>query len=129
MIAVDTNILVRIFVDDPSHQQQVEKVRKHVHGIKRLYVPQIVQVEMVWVLQRAFGLPKPDLLHILDHLRMIRTFVLQRPEAFRAALERFRKENADFADCLILQEALDQEAELLTLDQRLSSLDGVSLLR
>lgn len=58
MIAVDTNVLVRILVDDPGAAPQMQSARALLEKSEALYVPQIVQVETVWVLESAYGFDK-----------------------------------------------------------------------
>ncbi len=51
MIAVDTNVLVRILADDPGQPAQVQAARRLAGGAKQVFVPTVVQVETVWVLE------------------------------------------------------------------------------
>ena len=128
MIALDTNVLVRVFVDDPGQPWQVEAARQKAVEAGEVYVPQVVQVESVWVYQKAFRLEKDEILRILDHLRNNSAFVLQRPEVYTAALEHFRKTTLDFADCVIFQEAGLKGVQLCTFDKEFSSVDGIDVL-
>ncbi|MCO6440817.1 MAG: PIN domain-containing protein [Nitrococcus mobilis] len=50
MIAVDTNVLVRILTDDPGQPEQVQAARALASRARKVYVPLIVMVECVWVL-------------------------------------------------------------------------------
>ncbi len=68
MISLDTNVLVRIFVDDPGNSEQSAKVRKKVGRYKTVYVTQVVQVETVWVLSRAYGFSRSDIELVLGNL-------------------------------------------------------------
>jgi len=52
MIAVDTNLLVRILADDPDQPVQVDAARALASQSQQVFVPLIVQVETVWVLDR-----------------------------------------------------------------------------
>ena len=51
MIAVDTNLLVRILADDPDQPAQVDAARTLASQSQQVFVPLIVQVETVWVLE------------------------------------------------------------------------------
>lgn len=127
MIAIDTNVFVRILVDDPEEIAQTETARKLARAAKQVYVPQIVQVECVWVFETAYHIGKSDILRILEHVGGNSAFVLQRPDCFAAAVEMFRHANADFSDCLILAESQAQEITLFTFDKRLSKLTGAKI--
>ncbi|OGO29021.1 MAG: PIN domain-containing protein [Chloroflexi bacterium RBG_16_52_11] len=126
MIAVDTNVLVRVLVDDPGQPAQIKAARTRVRHAKEVFVPQIVQAETVWVLESAYGLNKPAILDVLEHLLHNKAFVLQDDAIFQKALAAYRIGNADFADYLILAECQSADYELVTFDKRLAKAPGVT---
>lgn len=128
MIAVDTNVLIRIVVDDVEEHTQTEIAQKIAQTAGQVYVPQIVQVESVWVLETCYKFDKPTILGVLDHLRNNRAFILQRADVFQAALEVFRTSNADFADCLLFTESRHFGVPFYTFDKRCGKLPGVNWL-
>lgn len=128
MIAVDTNVLVRVLIDDARQRAQTDAARKRVRAAKQVFVPQIVQVECVWVLETAYRMPKEAVVGVLAHLYNNSAFVLQHTEIFLTALQWFRQNNADFADCLILAESRNEGYDLLTFDKRLGKQQGTLLL-
>ena len=69
MLAVDTNVLIRIVVADNKQMDQVKLARQIAKKARQLFVPQIVQVELVWVLATAYHLEKIDIIHVLQHLQ------------------------------------------------------------
>ena len=129
MIAVDTNVLVRVVVDDPGQSAQVKAARARVRRATHIFIPQIVQVETVWVLESAYGLDKSTVVAVLDHLARNKAFTLQREAQFQRALAAFRTGRADFADYLIEAESKDAGYRLVTFDRRLARAPGVTLLR
>ncbi len=54
MIAIDTNILVRLLINDETAQAQVDLAKGLLKRAKQVYISQIVQIEMVWVLETAY---------------------------------------------------------------------------
>ena len=56
MIAADTNVLIRIFLDDEEQPKQVSAAINLARTINKIYVAQVVQVEIVWVMERAYQL-------------------------------------------------------------------------
>ena len=120
MIAVDTNVFVRIFVDDPSQPEQVSAARTRAAEVGKVYVPQIVQIESVWVFSKAFKLARGEVELILHHVRNNSAFVLQRPEVFSDALDLYRESNLEFSDCVILQECRLQGVVMWTFDRKLA---------
>lgn len=124
MIALDTNVLVRALVDDPGEVRQCAAARAALRQAGEAFVPQAVQVETVWVLESAHGLPKPEIVSILEHLQENGAFHLQEPAQFAAALADFRRGGADFSDYLILAGARARGVPLLSFDRRLLKAAG-----
>lgn len=126
MIAVDTNVLIRILVDDPDAEFQMQAARALLTSSDVLYVPQFVQVESVWVLESAYRFDKPSICKLLDHLLHHPQFQLQLPESFSSAVALFRNHTADFSDCLILTESKSRMLQLFTFDKKLGRMKGAS---
>lgn len=126
MIAVDTNVLIRILVDDPDAVLQMQSARALLAKSEVLFVPQIVQVETVWVLESAYCFDKPAICKILEHLLNHPKFQLQSAESFKSAVTLFHQHSADFSDCLILTESACQHLKLYTFDKKLGRLKGAS---
>ena len=128
MKAVDTNVLIRILVNDKKQMAQVKLARQFAKRAKELFVPQIVQVELVWVLDRAYSLNKADIVRVLQHLEMNEAFTLQNESTFTEALSIYQLNNVDFSDCLILTESKNNNHSLITFDKKFSRLPGVEFL-
>ena len=128
MLAVDTNVLVRVLVDDPTALDQCRVARQVVSEAGEVFVSQVVQIETVWVLVSAYGLSKKRLQDTLGAIAHHPAFHLQRREVFLSALQRYLTAGADFADCMILAESGDAGHELVTFDRKLGKLTGARLL-
>lgn len=128
MIAVDTNVLIRALVDDPEpqHQRQLRSARKALAAAGTVYVSQIVQVELVWVLQRAYGLVKADVVSVLEHLASNAAYLLEHRGRFDIALRHYRSGPADFSDYLLLADAAAQDLQLLSFDKKLLRSTGAT---
>lgn len=61
-IALDTNVLVRLLVNDPAERNQINTVKDLCDGVDFLYVSQIVQVETIWVLESAYSFDKQSVI-------------------------------------------------------------------
>jgi predicted nucleic-acid-binding protein len=127
VITVDTNVLVRILIDDPSAPDQMRIARELARNSGTLFVPQIVQVETVWVLQSAYGFDKATILTILAALLENPTVLLEQRERFIAALRDFQSETADFSDYLILAASREIGTMVHTFDRRFAKQTGVLL--
>ena len=124
MIAVDTNLLVRILADDPGQPAQVDAARALASKSQQIFVPLIVLIETVWVLESGYKLSKETIIQVLEHLEANQAFVLEDEDLSHRALELFRSSNADYSDSLILSNCRARELELYTFDKRLSKLAG-----
>ena len=122
MIALDTNILVRYLMQDDVEQSQRAAI--FVEGTagrgEKLYVSHVVLCEMAWVLGRAYGLPKADLLTALSSILRAAEIEVEAGDIANRALRRFSEGRADFADYLIAERASEAGcAGLATFDARL----------
>jgi len=128
MLAVDTNVLVRVLVDDATAPDQCRAARQAVSEAGEVFVSQVVQIETVWILVSAYGLSKTRLQVALAAIASHPAFHLQRPEMFRTALQQYLAGHTDFADCMILAESADAGCELATFDRKLGKLPGTRLI-
>lgn len=124
MISVDTNVLIRILVNDPDNATQVDYARQAVNLYQMVYVSQIVQIETVWVLKSAYGFAKIDILLVLEHLQENQAFKLEHEELFELTLAVYRESAIDFSDALILINSRQHHLPLLTFDNKLLALPG-----
>lgn len=131
MAAVDTNVLVRYVVQDDAGQGEAAArlIGRSVRAGTPLFVPVTVLLELEWVLRSAFGFDKAEVLRALS--RLLGSFELgfESEGAVEAALAKFQRSSADFADCL--HAALAQQANqqpLWTFDKTVAKVDGARLL-
>lgn len=127
MLALDTNVLVRILIDDPQAIDQCAVARALASAAGEVYVPQVVQIETVWVLESAYGFARPELAAALETLLGNQSFVLQHADVLRAALGEFRNGAADFSDYVILTQVRAENMALATFDRKLGKLPGAQL--
>lgn len=128
MLALDTNVLVRVLVDDAAAVEQCRAARRTVSEAGEVFLSQVVQVETVWVLVSAYGLNRTSLQATLGAIARHPAFHLQRPEIFQAAFLLYLGGHGDFADCMILAESTDAGHELATFDRKLGRLPGARLI-
>lgn len=98
MIAIDTNILVRIIVDDEP--KQVAKARRLLEE-GRVYVLTTVFLESEWVLRSMYGLDRERMTTSLMAFCSLPNVVLEEETRVRHALE-LHSEGMDLADALHL---------------------------
>ena len=129
MRSIDTNALLRLLVDEPGNKKQCETIRNLIATDESLYVAQVVQIELVWVLQKAYRFSKEQIVFTLAMLGNNRAFELQRYNSYMRALAYYREYNIGFSDCIILSESVAETATpLITFDKKLGKLENTLLI-
>jgi predicted nucleic-acid-binding protein len=126
MIAVETNLLVRILADDPGQPAQVKAARALASQAQQVFLPLVVQVETVWVLESGYKFTKEVIILALEHLEVNQAFVQEDEDLSHRARGLFRVFNVDYSDCVILSICHSRNFELYTFDKRLGKLGGAS---
>ena len=126
MKAVDTNILIRFLVNDDEQQAAI------VHGLlnqyeerqESLFVPLLVTLELLWVLQAAYRVEREDIIDSVDDLMAMPVFEFDHQSAVRAFLTSARKSSCDLSDLLIAHSAAMAGCEsTYTFDRKASKFD------
>lgn len=128
MIAIDTNVLVRLLINDPEAMAQCEQARKLIKGYAKAWVSKVVLVETVWVLESVYELNKQQIILLLEKLVQHPRIDLENAGHINSALTLFSAIHGDFADCIILSDALHKQLTLHTFDKKLSRLHGAELI-
>ena len=130
VIALDTNILVRYLVNDDVGQ--VEAARLLLEGLtteRPGFVCREVTVELVWVLQRAYGFSRNQIATVLEELAATEGLEVEAVDDVARAALRYRRVGAGFPDLMIVAAAERAGAgTLYTFDRKAAQLEGVTLL-
>lgn len=124
MIAIDTNVLVRALINEPSEQEQCQLARDLISQHGEVWVSKIVLVETVWVLARAYKFAKEDIILILEKLIQHPCIHLEDMQGLDITLTLFSTSNIGFSDCFIPNETQRKNLILHTFDRKLSRLHG-----
>jgi predicted nucleic-acid-binding protein len=102
MIGLDTNILVRLVMqDDPKQTKQVIDFLSKAQDAKvPLFINNVVLCELVWVLLRGYKKSKVDIVLFLMELLYTKNVCFSNKEILRHAIELYKKGKGDFADYL-----------------------------
>lgn len=123
MKAVDTNILVRFLVgDDEQQAKTVYNIFKMAELSKReLFVPMLVILELIWVLESAYEVSREDILDSISELQLMPILKFQQPSAMQLFIRSAQGNKFDLSDLLIASCAKDQGCEtVLTFDKKAS---------
>jgi predicted nucleic-acid-binding protein len=107
VIALDTNVLVRILVEDDA--KQTAKAAALVAGLERTqeraYVPEMVVCELCWVLATCYDFGRAEIVAAMRRLTAAKQLVFDRYDAVLRALQAYETGRGDFADYLIREVA------------------------
>ena len=131
MIALDTNVLLRLWLrDDEAQFQQAAKLLAPMQGqVACILLCDVVLAESVWALRTAYGRSKRDVLLALEATLAQPAYAFEDRSVVNAALHLFRDSSADFADCLVACRSAAAGAEFIaTFDRKMKGIPGVRLL-
>ncbi len=117
MIALDTNVLVRLVTgDDPA---QAQRVASRLDAGDAYFVPITVALELEWVLRGAYRLSAKQIVASFEALLSIRNVRFAEDQALTRALAQYTA-GIDFADALHLEASASCSA-MLSFDAKLRS--------
>lgn len=127
MIAIDTNVLVRLMVNDSPQQALLAQKRIQQEGL--VFIPLIVMVETAWVLSSVYDLSKAELIRTMEEILSVSQFSVENSDIIWRALADFKKSNADFSDCVISRSAQLHDCKItVTFDKKAAQVPGFQLL-
>lgn len=117
MIAIDTNILLRLFILDDHGQCAAARRLVADQGARGVLVPMLVLAEFVRVYRRRLGRDLATTVELLDRILEAPEFVVESQPLVEDALATYRNGGTDFSDCLIAAAARQAgAASLFTFD-------------
>ena len=126
MLAVDTNVLVRLLARDDARQAKAADQ----FIAKGAWVSHLVLAETLWVLESVYDRTATQIIAALKLLMAHESLVLQDAETVVLALAQFQLKPAlGFSDCLVLEIARKAgHMPLGTFDRALAKLAGAQKL-
>jgi predicted nucleic-acid-binding protein len=127
MIGLDTNVILRCFVDDDPNQagQARRFVAERCSRENPGFVDRVALCEMVWVMLRGHRFDRKKAADVVSRLLASSDIVLEDGDAVRAALRTFVERNVDFADALIGEVNRARGCEVTaTFDRKAAKLEG-----
>ena len=121
MIALDTNLLVRLLTnDDPRQSALVQAwLRDNATPSAPAYVDHLVLCELAWVLERSYGYAREEIQIALATMLQHAYLKIESPGAVRQALMLYSDGPADFSDYLLAARAQAAGfSPVLTLDKK-----------
>lgn len=104
MIGLDTNVLLRLFVEDDARQS--ERARRHV-GAATAYEPclinSVVIAEFAWALAKKMKRNRTEVARLIEEVLSADDLLLPDRRAVGRALGAYRAGKADFSDYLLAE--------------------------
>ena len=129
MIALDTNVLVRLLTRD--HAEHAEAARSLLQGLtpeQPGYVCREVAIEVAWVLERSYRFARGDIAEALLELIASDNLVFEAADDVARAAYFYSQGGPGFSDRMVLAAAARADATpLFTFDRQLARLEGVEL--
>ena len=129
--SVDTNVLVRLVVqDDEAQSRAVDRLlAKYARNGDLLFVPITVVLELEWVLRSMLGQSKAQFIEVLSALLSMLEFSFESEDALEQALADYEDGNADFAEYLHLALSRGNKAlPFWTFDRKAAKVAGTRVL-
>lgn len=103
MIALDTNILIRLLVRDDARQTALAErlLQEAAEAGESCFISDPVLCEVEWVLESSYRARREDVLAAMQELLAGDLFVFEDREVLLQVIERYQVSKADFSDCLI----------------------------
>ena len=131
MIALDTNVLLRLLLNDDAARSR--KAQQAVEAVEaaggQVMLNDIVLAEAVWTLRGKYDSGKHDLLRMLRGVLDTATFAFENRPVLIKALAMYENSVADFPDCLIAAKNAAAGCDhTATFDRAMRGLPAVKLL-
>jgi predicted nucleic-acid-binding protein len=131
MIGIDTDILLRLWLnDDVAQNERIDALlAQHGSTPESLLVTDVVLAETVWTLQSAFDQDRAAQLLAIRSLLDEIAFAFEDREGVRQAVEMFEQGICGFSDCLVAAKHARLGCDFTaTFDRGMRKLPGVKLL-
>lgn len=130
MIGLDTNILVRFLVqDDPIQSESARSLLTRCSVKDPGFIGREVLVELVWVLESAYGRTSKEISATLIGMLEAEELVVEDPDDVATAADAYGSGIADFADHMIAAAAVRTGCSTLyTFDRKAACHNAVTLL-
>lgn len=121
MKGLDTNILIRFLTGDDEKQAKIvyEIFKQTENQQTELFIPLLVILEMIWVLESAYKISRIEILKAIKDLLFMPILKFEQRTCLQQLVHEGRLNNYDLSDLLIALSAKEQNCEtVLTFDKK-----------
>ena len=125
-IFVDTNVLLRFFLEEQGEQFQSSKrlITQIEEGIHQAQTSSIVFLEVSYVLKSIYKIPSREIVEVLKSIRSLKNLKVIEKTNLDRALQLHSKYNVKFSDCLIASQ-IPENTVLITFDKEFNKIPGI----
>lgn len=125
---LDTNVLLRVFLEDNPPQLEICKklISQIEEGKYNVYTSSTVFLEMSYVLKSVYKIPYQEIIKILESVFEIRGITIIEKTNTKKALEIYKNYRIKFTDCLIASQ-LPKDIILVSFDEELSKIKEITV--
>ena len=130
MIGLDTNIVVRYIThDDPVQSLKASEImERRLTDANPGFVSVVAMVEVVWVLDRAYGFTLLEIATAVERMLQIDALIIENEQDVFAAMVLLKRGHGSFADTLIAELGTSAGCiHTLTFDKKAIRLPGFKL--
>ncbi len=123
MKGIDTNILVRFLIGDDKVQAEiVYKIFKKAESLKdELFVPLLVILELIWVLESVYEISRKEILDSIYDLLLMPILQFEHQSILQQFIQDAKVNSCDLSDLLIAHSAENKGCcSVLTFDKKAS---------
>jgi predicted nucleic-acid-binding protein len=131
MIGIDTNLLLRLLLDDDQTQSIKINALMDAHATlpESVMIIDVVLAETIWTLRTVYEQPKSAQVAALKSLLAQPAFQFENRHALADAIANFSNSNAGFSDCLIAAKLTALGCDFsATFDKKMRTLPGIKVL-
>ena len=123
MKAIDTNILIRFLIgDDELQAKKAYAIFKNAESEKKdLFVPLLVVLEMIWVLESVYEISRTEILDSISDILLMPILKFDQQPALQQLIRSAQGNKYDLSDLLIAHSAKINGCEtVITFDKKAS---------
>ena len=132
MKGIDTNILVRFLVgDDELQAKKVYNIFKKAESNKNeLFVPLLVVLELIWVLESVYDIPREKIIDSISELLLLPVLNFEHRSALQQFTQTAHENSYDLSDLIIAHSAKEQGCKtVITFDRKASKYNLFELVK
>jgi predicted nucleic-acid-binding protein len=122
---VDANVILRyLLADHPDHFQKADRFMSQVkEGETRIFIPEGVLIECVYVLIKIYKVPRPDIVKGLAGILNYKGVINDNRSLLIKSLHLFNDKNIDIVDAIVHALAKEKSWTYFTFDKDLDKLN------